>query len=252
MKNERKKRVAHSVDDVVIKENVANSNYSDEEKVSLEVFANRLNEELQIKNISQEELAKVIHVSTGALSNYRTGSRFPEARILVALSEKLDVSLDYLFGITDLKSTDVEFKRINDITGLTDDAINNLKEYVDFLNDDNSLSTIKSIPKNKLNAINYLIANEEKANIFYTIASFLWLDYETNYEDVIYKGLDKNKIYKPDLEENRKIYENLLLFNVKGQDTFKSINLKDADRIDLLLLEEQLSNLKKQCKNEQK
>lgn len=239
MTNERKKRVAHSVDDAIIKENVANSTYRDDEKVSLEKFANRLNEELQIQNISQEELAEDIHISTGALSNYRTGNRFPDARILVALSEKLKVSLDYLFGITDLKSTDIEDKVINEKTSLNDESIKVLAGYTESINynGDNELYQVfKEVSMDRLKAINYLIQKEDTTWIFSDIAGYLWLDYKPENEIPALTNSDSGTI-------------ELAIENRKYKREFET---KDLNRIPIIKIEEKLIELKLEENKKQK
>ena len=48
--------------------------------------------------MSQKELAKIIYVSTGTISNYETGTRFPDGRKLIALADHFHVTTDYLLG----------------------------------------------------------------------------------------------------------------------------------------------------------
>ncbi len=236
MINKRKKRVAHSVDDAIIKENVANSSYREDEKVWLEIFANRLNEELQIQNISQEDLAKDINISTGALSNYRTGSRFPDARILVALSKKLNVSLDYLFGITDLKSTDIEDKVINEKTSLNDESIKVLAGYTESINydGDNELYQVfKEVSMDRLKAINYLIQKEDTTWIFSDIASYLWLNYKPENEIPALTSSDSSTF---ELAIENRTYK-------------REFETKDLNRIPIIKIEEKLIELKLQEDN---
>lgn len=47
-------------------------------------------------NISQEELAEMLNVSRQAISKWEQGTVYPETEKLILLSQKLDVSLDYL------------------------------------------------------------------------------------------------------------------------------------------------------------
>jgi len=46
--------------------------------------------------ISQTQLAKRLHISTGAIGMYEQGRRTPSADILVGISKELGVSVDYL------------------------------------------------------------------------------------------------------------------------------------------------------------
>ena len=52
----------------------------------------------QSKGISQAELARKLHISTSAVGMYEQGRREPSVEILIALSQELGVSLDYLLS----------------------------------------------------------------------------------------------------------------------------------------------------------
>ncbi|MCB7304553.1 helix-turn-helix domain-containing protein [Bariatricus massiliensis] len=48
------------------------------------------------QNISQEDLAEMMNVSRQAVSKWEQGTGYPETEKMILLSEKLNVSLDYL------------------------------------------------------------------------------------------------------------------------------------------------------------
>lgn len=50
------------------------------------------------KNLSQEQLGILINVSNATICNYEKGTRKPAIEKLIALSNALEVSLDYLLG----------------------------------------------------------------------------------------------------------------------------------------------------------
>lgn len=50
------------------------------------------------KNLSQEQLGTLINVSNATICNYEKGTRKPSIEKLIALSNALEVSLDYLLG----------------------------------------------------------------------------------------------------------------------------------------------------------
>ena len=50
------------------------------------------------RGMSQKELAQIIYVSTGTISNYETGAHFPDVEKLIALAEYFHVTTDYLLG----------------------------------------------------------------------------------------------------------------------------------------------------------
>ncbi|MDE7380234.1 MAG: helix-turn-helix domain-containing protein, partial [Clostridia bacterium] len=67
----------------------------------MEKFTERFNEALKQTNISQTELAQKIGISKQCLSDYKSGKAFPSIRILKQLCIVLEISSDYLLGLTD-------------------------------------------------------------------------------------------------------------------------------------------------------
>ncbi len=64
-------------------------------------FKNRINLVLKNKKMSQNELAKKIYMSQSIVNNYCTGKREPSLEVLIAICKALNVSADYLLGLTD-------------------------------------------------------------------------------------------------------------------------------------------------------
>ena len=61
-------------------------------------FGNRLKDLRIEKRISQSELGKRIGVSNASISQYESGTRFPDTQKLELLADVLEVSTDYLLG----------------------------------------------------------------------------------------------------------------------------------------------------------
>lgn len=61
----------------------------------------RLKEARQRKGLLQNELAELIHVSRQAYSLYERGRRRPNWETMIAMAKALDVSTDYLLGLSD-------------------------------------------------------------------------------------------------------------------------------------------------------
>ena len=53
------------------------------------------------KSMTQEQLAKALHVSAQAVSKWEIGSSLPDIQLLPALSVALGTSIDSLFSLTD-------------------------------------------------------------------------------------------------------------------------------------------------------
>ena len=74
------------------------------------------------KGLTQEQLAKRLGVTRGALSMYESGLRQPSYDVLIEYSLVFNVSCDYILG--------VEHKRLIDATGLTDKEIQIVQDVI--------------------------------------------------------------------------------------------------------------------------
>ena len=66
-----------------------------------DIFAERLKELRQEKDISQETLAKELGVGNGTISLWENGKREPKLSNLILIAEYFGVSIDYLAGLED-------------------------------------------------------------------------------------------------------------------------------------------------------
>ena len=64
-------------------------------------FKKRFNEILQQSGKTQVEIAKALNVTKQCVNDYKTGKSVPSIETLYALCKYLDVSSDYLLGLTD-------------------------------------------------------------------------------------------------------------------------------------------------------
>lgn len=53
------------------------------------------------KGMTQKELANLLHVSTGTISNYENNVHFPDVEKLIDLADLFNVTTDYLLGRCD-------------------------------------------------------------------------------------------------------------------------------------------------------
>lgn len=89
------------------------------------IFSERL-KELRGKKTLQE-VADSIGITRVAMGYYEKGERKPDIEILYKIADFYKVSADYLIGITDVKTPDIEIKAIANSIGLSEDAIGVLK-----------------------------------------------------------------------------------------------------------------------------
>lgn len=64
----------------------------------MRAFGEILIELRENKRMTQRQLAKIIHVTPGTISNYEKGVHYPDVEKLKDLADFFDVSTDYLLG----------------------------------------------------------------------------------------------------------------------------------------------------------
>lgn len=64
-------------------------------------FQNRLIELRKLRNVTQKDIADSVGISVLGYQRYEYGTREPAFRVLIALADYFDVSLDYLCGRSD-------------------------------------------------------------------------------------------------------------------------------------------------------
>lgn len=67
------------------------------------MISKRLKELREYKNIMQDILAKELGVKQATISFYENGKRQPDEETLIKLTNFYNVSMDYLYGLTDIK-----------------------------------------------------------------------------------------------------------------------------------------------------
>lgn len=101
-----------------------------------QIIGQRINTVLAIRNIKQKDLANAIGVSDNIISYYVSGKRTPNTEQIIAISKYLDVSSDYLLGLSDVQSANIELKAICKYTGLSEQALqgitNTMQKAINF------------------------------------------------------------------------------------------------------------------------
>lgn len=94
-------------------------------------LGDRIRDLRETNNIKQKDLAAVFGVENSTWSQYETNKRTPDLDTIRKLSEFFNVSVDYLFSITEIKYNphDLDFKKL--ITYF--DSLND-KSKIEFLN----------------------------------------------------------------------------------------------------------------------
>jgi transcriptional regulator with XRE-family HTH domain len=66
------------------------------------ILAKRIRQLRKSRGLLQRELAEKLHCNRRAISYYETKGREPDANTIVAIADFFNVSLDFLYGRTDL------------------------------------------------------------------------------------------------------------------------------------------------------
>ena len=120
--------------------------------------------ELRRKNkLSQKELANKLNVSNGAIAMWETGKREPNSNTLYKLANIFNVSIDYLFGNTEIMQlkkirqaavkTQAEVAKSVNITQFTYSNYENGKTQPDF-------KTLKNLADYFNVSIDFILGNE--------------------------------------------------------------------------------------------
>lgn len=92
------------------------------------LIGTRINSALALKNFRQKDLAKSLGVTDNTISYFCRGTRTPNTIQLIEIAKVLNVSTDYLLGLTDQPTTDSDLTAVCQYTGLSQKAVENIKQ----------------------------------------------------------------------------------------------------------------------------
>ncbi|HVW96456.1 MAG TPA: helix-turn-helix transcriptional regulator [Mucilaginibacter sp.] len=96
-------------------------------------FGRRLASVRKDKKISQSELATTVGLHINALGRYERDETIPSIEVAAKIAKALEISLDYLTGLTDLELDPIILNRIREITNLSDNDREHVFKVVDAL-----------------------------------------------------------------------------------------------------------------------
>lgn len=80
-------------------------------------------------DMTLDQFSKKLEMSRATVGFYAAGQRIPDALGLKKIAEKCNVSADWLLGLSNEPSNDIDIKRACKFTGLNQEAIKNLLQY---------------------------------------------------------------------------------------------------------------------------
>lgn len=90
------------------------------------VFATRLRELMEVRDITQDVLAEKANCTRQSISQYMDGSSIPNVDKLLSIAEYFRVSIDYLLGLATEPTTDKDINFICEYTGLDEFSVREL------------------------------------------------------------------------------------------------------------------------------
>lgn len=148
-----------------------------EKPIALENLRNMRNK----KGYSQQEIAEVLDIGQDTYSDYELGKTPIPSHILIQLSNILGVSCDYILGLTD--SLNIGNKEIEDMTGLNEQAIENLRTFNDHIMGQVALAVVASeygithTPYNPIDTLNMIINSPTCEGLLYAIEDYISPEY---------------------------------------------------------------------------
>ena len=107
------------------------------------IFTRRLAELLdaeKVKKRSASSIADAMGVQRSTLTKYKTGESLPPPNVLYDLSQQLNVSVDYLLGLTDAAPANPSKRAVCEATGLNIEAIKGLLRLTRDMPDSSALT----------------------------------------------------------------------------------------------------------------
>ena len=92
------------------------------------LIGQRLNTALALRNMRQKDLAHALGIQDNTISYFCKGDRTPNTVQLAQICRILDVSADYLLGLTDAASTSADVQDVVKATGLSEASVKSMMD----------------------------------------------------------------------------------------------------------------------------
>ena len=123
-----------------------------------EIFAERILELRKNKGLTRQKVADDLEITRASLEYYEKGKRTPDVNTIVKIAKYYSTNTDYLLGLSNNKTTDIKIKAISEYTGLNDESISFLHDFVKECSNDEY-----KFNKQSLAFINYLFTGYSKS-----------------------------------------------------------------------------------------
>ncbi|MCI6651807.1 MAG: helix-turn-helix domain-containing protein [Ruminococcus sp.] len=103
-----------------------------DENITVIRFRELVNKEKSRESIAKKMTEQGLNCNTSTITKHYNGDRTISTEYVIKYAKYFGVSTDYLLGLSDVASTDIEIKAICEYTGLTEEALKNIT-YEDFI-----------------------------------------------------------------------------------------------------------------------
>ena len=90
------------------------------------IIGQRIDEILKLRNLKQKDLAEHLKVKDNTISYFCSGKRTPNTTQIIEIAKYLNVTTDYLLGLSPNSTIDVELQAVCKYTGLSEKSIQNV------------------------------------------------------------------------------------------------------------------------------
>ena len=150
----------------------------------------RLRELLDSRDTRTEDFANAVGISSSAVRMWYTGYARPDIEKIPAICKFFDVSADWLLGLSETQSVDIELRDICEKTGLSANALFKLIRYSEKQNEDGQPDSHDSATAaERLWLVNNLIEDEETLGTLADNAN-LYVNIRNAVEDFAVKEYD--------------------------------------------------------------
>lgn len=155
----------------------------------IRTFSERFEKLLHKNNFHQIEFSEKSKLSSGAISKYCNGTSTPGFLELRDIAKTLNISADYLLGLSDVPSLNKDIQSIAKNTGLSEPSIRYLQEISN--SKTANIEIDQNIPKKTRRMLHELFNNKETDNTYnlYALNFILENNKEYNFLELIGKYL---------------------------------------------------------------
>ena len=194
-------------------------------QVNRNTLKERIKECRKASGLTQEELAVRLHVKRQIISYYESidSERTPNIDILVSMADLFNTTTDYLLGLTETESKDVDVQNLCNYTGLNEESIVRLHSYASLPKHLNNRA-MREQSLRTLSLINYVISSKSFKQAISDI--LYYLSTMKNEIDFFYDTIDrinKNEAYATEIVREATIYNDARLSYFEAVESFKKI-----------------------------